>query len=123
MFNILRTTCYKRSNHFLNSRIVKLHSAFSSSAKMPITELVLMRPKPDTQLRKELDAKLPGVLSSVFSKRPKLDVLCLGTKVDGTSEDIHQQNELCLFLRESIQPMMSKRNSYVFDRMARFLGI
>jgi hypothetical protein len=77
MFNILRSISYKRSNHFLNSRFTRLHSAFTTSAKMPITELVFIRPKPDTQLRKELDAKLGG-----------------------TSEDTHQQDEMCLFLRE-----------------------
>ncbi|KAM0518994.1 hypothetical protein ACHAPE_003985 [Trichoderma viride] len=65
---------------------------------MPITELVFIRPKPDAQLRKELDAKLPGVLSSVFSKIPKLDVLCIGSKLDGASVDTPQQDEMCLFL-------------------------
>ncbi|PON29019.1 hypothetical protein TGAM01_v202127 [Trichoderma gamsii] len=99
MFNILRTTSYKRSNHFFNSRFSRVHSAFSTSAKMPITELVFIRPKPDAQLRKELDAKLPGVLSSVFSKIPKLDVLYIGSKLDGTCEDTHQQDEMCLFLQ------------------------
>ncbi|EHK42576.1 uncharacterized protein TrAtP1_002404 [Trichoderma atroviride] len=66
---------------------------------MPVTEFVFIRPKPDTQLRKELDAKLPGVLSGVFSKLPKLDVLCIGSKLGGTSVDTHQQDELCLFLQ------------------------
>jgi hypothetical protein len=115
MFNILRTISYKKSNHFLNSRFIRLHSAFSTSAKMPITELVFIRPKPDAQLRKDLDAKLPGVLSGVFSKLPKLDVLCIGSKLDGTSVDTRQQDEVCLFLRESTQPIVSKRNSYLIS--------
>lgn len=79
---------------------------------MPITELVFIRTKPDAQLRKELDAKLPGVLSGVFSKLPKLDVLCIGSKLGGTSEDTYQQDEMCLFLREFTQPIVSKRYSY-----------
>ncbi|KAK1252180.1 hypothetical protein MKX08_003367 [Trichoderma sp. CBMAI-0020] len=66
---------------------------------MPVTEFVFIRPKPDTQSRKELDAKLLGVLNSVFSKLPKLDVLCIGSKLGGTSENTHQQEELCLFLQ------------------------
>lgn len=111
MFNILRTASYNTSKHFLNSRIVKLHPAFSTSAKMPVTEFIFIRPKPDAQLRKELDAKLPGVLSSVFSKIPKLDVLCIGSKLDGESADIRQQDEMCLFLRESTQPIVSMRDS------------
>lgn len=109
MFNLLRSISYKRSNHLLNSRFIRLHSSISPSAKMPITELVFIRPKLDTQLRKELDAKLPGVLSGVFSKLPKLDVLCIGSKLDGTSEDTHQPEEMCLFLREFTQPIVSKR--------------
>lgn len=123
MFNILRTTSYKRSSQFANTRLIKLHSAFSTSAKMPITELVFIRPNPDAQLRKELNAKLPGVLSGVFSKLPKLNVLCVGSKVDGASEETNQSDQICLFLREFTQPIVASYILILFYRMAAYFGV
>jgi hypothetical protein len=90
---------------------------------MPITELVFIRPNPDVQLRKELDAKLPGVLSGVFSKLPKLNVLCVGSKVDGASEDTHLSDQICLFLREFTHIIVASYILISFYRMAAYFGV
>jgi hypothetical protein len=78
---------------------------------MPVTELVFVHPNP--QLRKEFDAKLPDVLKGTFSKLPKLDVLYIGSKVEGTSKETQQQADICLFLREFTQPIANKKNADV----------
>ena len=69
------------------------------SIKMPITELGLLTPKPDAQLRQELDNKLPGALSDQFSGLPKLDFAYIGTILEASGKDASHQNGLCLFLR------------------------
>ncbi|RFU73444.1 hypothetical protein TARUN_8813 [Trichoderma arundinaceum] len=66
---------------------------------MSITELIFISVQPDPQVRKELDTKLPDVLSGVFSRLPKLDSLFIASNLEVTGEDESSQDGICLLLK------------------------
>lgn len=66
---------------------------------MSITELVFKTVQQDPQIRKELNSKLPDILSGVFSGLPKLESLYIASDLEVvTREGGSSQDGICLLL-------------------------